>query len=265
MKLTELQGYELGKRIVHYKERDAILYALAVGATSLETSLIYERDLRVLPTFACALGLWAVESAGELGAYDRNYSLHASQSLEMHQALPKYGDVETTGKIIEVWDKGKAALIEIAAECEYFRASYGIFLPGLGGWGGERGVVYAEEDEKTRSSWSGGFATTPEQAALYRLTGDLHPIHIDPVVALANNFDRPILHGLCTLGIVARMIAEAVGALPTDLKKLDARLSSPVLPGDFIEVTADWNSTDIIFEASVGSISVIKGGRASFH
>ena len=61
------------------------------------------------------------------------------------------------------------------------------------------------------------------------------------------------------------MIAEAVGALPTDRKKLDARLSSPVLPGDFIEVTADWNSTDIIFEASVGSISVIKGGRASFH
>jgi len=264
MKLTELQGYELGKRIVHYEERDAILYALAVGATSSETSLIYERDLRVLPTFACALGLWAVESAGELGAYDRNYSLHASQSLEMHQALPKYGDVETTGKIIEVWDKGKAALIEIAAECEYFRASYGIFLPGLGGWGGERGVVYAAEDEKTRSSWSGGFATTPEQAALYRLTGDLHPIHIDPSVAKANRFERPILHGLCTLGIVARMISEADEAHPSELTKLNARLSSPVLPGDVIEVTANTTSTGLNFEAVVRSTPVLKGGRAAF-
>ena len=264
MKLTELQGYELGKRIIHYEERDAILYALAVGATSSETSLIYEKDLRVLPTFACALGLWAVESAGELGAYDRNYSLHASQSLEMHQALPKYGDVETTGKIIEVWDKGKAALIEIAAECEYFRVSYGIFLPGLGGWGGERGVSSAEEVEKMRNSWSGTFTTSTEQAALYRLTGDLHPIHIDPLVAQANNFERPILHGLCTLGIVARMISEACKAHPVELTKLNARLSNPVLPGDVIEVTANTTSTGLNFEAGVGSTIVLKSGQAAF-
>ena len=264
MKLYELKGYELGKQSVHYEERDAILYALSVGARSSETSLIYERDLRVLPAFACTLGLWAVEFAGGLGVYDRNYSLHASQSLEVFQPLPKSGDFETAGKITGVWDKGKSALLDVEVECEYFRVSYGIFLPGLGGWGGERGVSSTEEVEGIRKSWSGTYKTSTEQAALYRLTGDLHPIHIDTVVAQANNFERPILHGLCTLGIVARIISESLGAKPTDLKKMEARLSSPVMPGDLIEVTADYNSNDITFEATVGTISVIKDGRALF-
>jgi acyl dehydratase len=264
MKLYELEGYEFGNQSVHYEERDAILYALSVGARSSETSLIYERDLRVLPAFACTLGLWAVEFAGGLGVYDRNYSLHASQSLEVFQPLPKSGDFETAGKITGVWDKGKSALLDVEVECEYFRVSYGIFLPGLGGWGGERGVSSTEEVEGMRKSWSGTYKTSTEQAALYRLTGDLHPIHIDTVVAQANNFERPILHGLCTLGIVARIISESLGAKPTDLKKMEARLSSPVMPGDLIEVAADYNSNDITFEASVGTISVIKDGRALF-
>jgi acyl dehydratase len=264
MKLYELKGYEFGKQSVHYEERDAILYALSVGARSSETSLIYERDLRVLPAFACTLGLWAVEFAGGLGVYDRNYSLHASQSLEVFQPLPKSGEFETAGKITGVWDKGKSAILDVEVECEYFRVSYGIFLPGLGGWGGERGVSSTEEVEGMKKSWSGTYKTSTEQAALYRLTGDLHPIHIDTVVAQANNFERPILHGLCTLGIVARIISESLGAKPTDLKKMEARLSSPVMPGDLIEVTADYNSNDITFEASVGTISVIKDGRALF-
>ena len=119
-------------------------------------------------------------------------------------------------------------------------------------------------DEETGNSWSGNYATSSNQAALYRLTGDLHPIHIDPAVAQANHFERPILHGLCTLGIAARMIAEAAGAHPVNLKQLDARLSSPVLPGAVVEVTANTTSAGLNFEASVGSTLVLKGGRATF-
>ena len=264
MKINELKGYELGKKSIHYDERDAILFALSVGARSSEMNLIYEKDLTVLPSFACAIGLWAVESAGELGVYDRNYSLHGSQTLEIFQPLPRSGDFETAGKITGVWDKGKSALIDIEVKCEYFRVSYGIFLPGHGGWGGERGAPISDKLDEKKSSWSGTYKTSTEQAALYRLTGDLHPIHIDPVVAQTNNFERPILHGLCTLGIVARMISESVGANPANLKKLEARLSSPVIPGDLIEVIADYNTNDINFEASVGTISVIKSGRALF-
>lgn len=264
MKFTELQGYDLGKRVVRYEERDVILYALAVGANSLETDLVYERDLRVLPAYACALGLWVVEAAGELGVYDPKYSLHASQSLEVYQPLPKSANFETSGKITGVWDKGKAALLDIEVECEYFIASYGIFLPGFGGWGGERGFASTIEDEKIKSMWSGSYETFPEQASLYRLTGDLHPIHIDPVVAKANNFEKPILHGLCTLGISARLIAQAIQQNPEDLIRLEARFSNPVFPGDVIEVRANTTSTGLTFEAGVGSTFVLKSGRATF-
>ena len=282
MELSELVGYELGKRTISYVERDAILYALTVGASSSETDLVYERDLRVLPTYACALGLWVVEAAGELGAYDRNYSLHASQSLEVFLPLPKSGNFETSGKITGVWDKGKAALLDIEVECKYFRALYGIFLPGLGGWGGKRagtaGVTETSDassasvttDEESGKSWSGSFATSLEQAALYRLTGDLHPIHIEPEVAQANNFSKPILHGLCTLGIAARMMAESVEVHPVKLTKLSARLAAPVSPGDVLEVRANKTHTGssglsgLNFEAVVGSTTVLKGGRAAF-
>ena len=122
MELPELQGYELGERTICYEERDAILYALTVGAKSMETELIYERDLKILPTYACALGLWVVEKAGELGAYDRKSSLHASQTLRVLQPMPKSGSIESIGKITGVWDKGKAALIDIGVETKYFLA-----------------------------------------------------------------------------------------------------------------------------------------------
>ena len=75
MELPELQGYELGERTICYEERDAILYALTVGAKSVETELIYERDLKILPTYACALGLWVVETAGELGERSRDCAI----------------------------------------------------------------------------------------------------------------------------------------------------------------------------------------------
>lgn len=84
MQLSDLKGYDLGSHTVTFDERDAILYAIAVGAGPNELDLIYEQRLRVLPTFACALGLWAVEAAGDLGAYNRQRSLHAAQSLQMH-------------------------------------------------------------------------------------------------------------------------------------------------------------------------------------
>ena len=262
MELKDLAGHDLGTRTIGYDTRDAILYALAVGASSDETELVYERDLRVLPTYACALGLWAVEEAGGLGAYDRNRSLHAAQSLELHAPMPRSGSFEARGRVAEVWDKGKAAIVTIVVECEIFTARYGIFLPGRGGWGGERGP--SATSQEWHPSWEGRHTTDRSQAALYRLTGDLHPIHIDIEVARANGFDRPILHGLCTLGIAARMLAEPAGAHPSELRRLEARLAAPVMPGDAIDVTADGNGAGLFFQAKVGEVVVLTGGHAVF-
>ena len=262
MELKDLAGRDLGTRTVAYDERDAILYALAVGASCDETDLVYERDLRVLPAYACALGLWAVEEAGGLGAYDRNKSLHATQRLELHAPMPRSGSFEVRGRIAEVWDKGKAAIVTIVVECEIFTAGYGIFLPGRGGWGGERGP--SASSQEWHPSWQGRHTTDRSRAALYRLTGDRHPIHIDIEVARANGFDRPILHGLCTLGIAARMLAEPAGAHPADLRRFEARLAAPVMPGDAIDVSANADAAGLFFQAKAGETAVLTGGRAVF-
>ena len=266
MQLKDLLNYDLGSRELNYDERDTILYALAVGAASDQLELVYERDLRALPCYACALGLWAVEAAGELGAYDRKLSLHTSQKLTMHRPLPVTGPIASAGRITGVWDKGKASIVDIEVSSEIFTASYGIFLPGLGGWGGERGPSGSTADEVSEYTWNESYTCTPDHAAWYRLTGDLHPIHIDIDVARANGFERPILHGLCTLGIAARELANAADTHPTRLIELEARLAAAVMPGDTIDIAAGKTASGHLgFEATVNGAPVLKAGRALFQ
>ena len=264
MVLSELAGYDLGKCEVTYAPRDAILYALTIGANADQLDLVYERDLRVLPTFACALGLWAVEHAGGLGAYDRKRSLHAAQSLIMHKRMPREGRIATRGRIAAVWDKAKATIVEIEVASDVFTASYTIFLPGIGSWGGAPGPKTPEEPSAIGEAWQSSYLTSPNHAALYRLTGDLHPLHIDSEVAVANGFERPILHGLCTLGIAAREVARAAGTHPADLTRLSARLSGTVLPGDSIGISVHRQADGVAFAAAVGNRAVLRSGRASF-
>lgn len=265
MELKDLPGYDLGTENVGYDSGAAMLYALAVGARCEQLDLVYERDLRVLPTYACALGLWAVERAGELGAYDRKRSLHASQSLTMHQAMPREGPIPMRARVAAVWDKVKASIVEIEVSSAAFTATYTIFLPNVGSWGGSSGPRPAEDVAATSDApWTSTYHTSPNLAALYRLTGDRHPVHIDPDVARANGFERPILHGLCTLGIAAREIAAAVGVHPAGLSHISARLSGPVLPGDTVAISARRQGGELAFEAAVGDRVVLKSGRATF-
>jgi acyl dehydratase len=261
--LADLAGTELGTHTASYDDTASILYALSVGAEASQLDLVYERDLRTLPTYACALGLWAVEAAGRLGVYDPRRSLHASQRLMVHQAMPAAGEIEMTGRVAAVHDKGKAALVEIVVDSPTFAATYNIFLPGMGGWGGDRGPSTARTDpvEPTHRTT---VPTSTDLAALYRLTGDRHPVHIDPQVARANGFDRPILHGLCTVGIASRVAAGHVGAHPADLRELEVRLAAPVLPGDSLEVVSGERDGAVHFEVLVGETTVLSGGRARF-
>ena len=129
----DLIGLDLGPQDVSWTERDAILYALACGARAEELDLVYERDLRPLPGMVAALGLWAVERCGELGVYDRKKSLHVSQGIVMHRRMARAAVVPTRGRVVAVWDKGKATIVEIEVSSDVFTASYSIFLPGIGG------------------------------------------------------------------------------------------------------------------------------------
>ena len=257
MELKDLVGCDLGTRVVDFSADDAILYALAVGTPTSHLDLVYEQNLRVLPTYGCALGLWAVEAAGELGAYDRTKSLHVGQSLTVHEPL-KPELFETHGCVRSVFDKGTLTVVDIGVSAPSFEAAYTILLPGIGGWGGEPPPPSARP-EPLVPSWTGAVDIGPDAATLYRLTGDKHPVHIDPSVATAMGLEGPILHGLATMGITARVIAAAVSAHPADLSAARVRFSNPVYPGCELRIAVDADANAARTEASVEDDAVMSG------
>jgi acyl dehydratase len=249
--MGELAGVDLGRRTLAYDERDAILHALAVGASADDLDLVYERRLRVLPTLALGLGLWAVEAAGGLGAYDRTATLHVGQSLTIHRPLPREGRFDSAARVAAVWDKGRAALVDVSVESELFDATYTIYVPGAGGFGGERGASSRAAPPDGEPEVRVDVATHRDQAALYRLTGDRHPVHIDPDIARSVGFSRPILHGLCTLGCAVRALAAATDRDPSTVTRVAARFAAPLYPGDAIALSA-WRTDDGLRFAAAG-------------
>lgn len=262
--ISILRGRDLGIFAADYTERDTILYALAVGARADELALVYERDLRMLPTMALAMGLWAVERVHASGFYDAARALHVSQRLRIKAPLGPAGTLSMGARIAEVWDKGSAAVVEIEVDSEEFVATYGIYVPGAGGWGGDRGPA-RDADQEDEPDVELKTPTSARQAVLYRLTGDRHPVHVDPMVAAAGGFERPILHGLCTLGAVVLSLAREVGSDPALLVELRAGFTAPVIPGDGLS-TRVWGrgSREYSFETRVGDRRVLAGGRALF-
>lgn len=262
---SEAAGLELGSRVVTYDDRDAILYALAVGAAAEDLDLVFERDLRVLPTFGLGLGLWASDDLRERGFFSSTNSLHAGQRLQVLGPLPVSGELELVARVVDVWDKGSAAIFDIEMTCEYFRAVYSIFAPGQGGWGGERGPS-ARRDPETAPTRGARVLTSREGAVLYRLLGDRHLIHVDPAAAAAIGQPRPILHGLCTLGFAARSLPALFGRRPDELAGLEARFAAAVLPGDPLELRA-WEPLDdgsIPFSVATPAAVVLSGGLVRF-
>ena len=258
----EAAGLELGTRRVAYTDREAILYALAVGAAAENLDLVFERDLQVLPTFGLGLGLWACDELGDRGFFSSTNSLHAGQRLEVLGPLPKEGELELVARVADVWDKGSAALFDIEVTCAgHFRAVYSIFAPGQGGWGGERGAS-ARRDPESAPAHGARLQTGREQAVLYRLLGDRHLIHVDPEAARAIGQPRPILHGLCTLGFAARALPGLLGRRPDELLALEARFAAAVLPGDPLELRA-WEPLDdgsVPFSVATPEAVVLSGG-----
>jgi acyl dehydratase len=264
MDLEELKGVDLGSRTVSYDAEDAILYALAIGTHATELDLVYERGLKVIPTFAINLGLWTIDAVAGLDAFDPLNVLHAAQGFQLHRPLPASASLEVRGKVTGVWDKGSAAILDVSAECDAFEAVYSMYLPGGGGWGGDRGSS-ARPDRPEGEPILIREPTSPDQAALYRLTGDTHPLHIDPEVAGRGGFDRPILHGLCTFGFAARQVAAGLERHPSDIRSLSARFVAPAFPGDVLGTEIWLSGSDAaVFETRAGDRTVLAAGTASF-
>ena len=170
----------------------------------------------MLPTYAVLLA--QVPGARRIGDFDPAMLVHAEQSFELHRPLPAAGTVRATSKVTGIYDKGSGALVVSeatavdAATGERMITSRGsAFIRGEGGFGGDRGPRDDWADARPRRPTTEvTYATRPEQALTYRLSGDRNPLHSDPEFAARAGFDRPILHGLCTYGVVGRALLHAL-------------------------------------------------------
>lgn len=261
-----------------WTKRDTMLYALGLGACAdpldaQELRFVTEFDLQALPTMATILATAA--SPASMSGMNRNLAVHADQSIRMFRPLPISGTVRAEGRMASVHDKGEGkgavlitetTLTDIVSGEVIAVLHAGSFARGDGGFGGPTDptpVPHARPDRAPDKSLL--FATRPDQALLYRLSGDYNPIHADPVLAKQVGFDRPILHGLCTFGITGRAVLKAYADQdPTRLIAHQLRFSAPVLPGDTLTIDL-WRDGDIVsFEAHVPArgVTVIKNGRS---
>jgi (3R)-3-hydroxyacyl-CoA dehydrogenase / 3a,7a,12a-trihydroxy-5b-cholest-24-enoyl-CoA hydratase / enoyl-CoA hydratase 2 len=203
-------GKELPPLEHAFDTRDVILYALGVGAGALpeELKFVYESDLEVLPTFGVIPPFGALMGIVGMEGMDINLAmlLHGEQYLELYRPIPVQGKLTSYPKIAGVYDKGKGALVEIDVVTknekgeEIFKNTFSTFIRGEGGFGGERGPEPGHEPPDREPDKVVSMPTLPQQALLYRLSGDFNPLHADPGFAAMGGFEKPILHGLCTFG-----------------------------------------------------------------
>jgi acyl dehydratase len=251
-----------------WTHKDALLYALGVGAGSLDPTG-FELDLttensqgitqRVLPTFTTIVGQGGggIRSIGE---FDMAMLVHGEQSIRLHGEIPPDGTVAVTSKVAGMYDKGegKAGVVVLEGESRHagtgdlaFTTRTTMFIRGAGGFGGPRNpegddeTALAAEPLPTREpDETVSYTTRTDQALLYRLSGDRNPLHSDPTFAKRAGFDRPILHGLCTYGFTGRGLLHMVCASdPARFGAMRARFSKPTMPGDTLTISV-WDIGD---------------------
>jgi acyl dehydratase len=237
------------ERVVSYTWKDAVLYALGIGAEAHELDFLYEGakgGLKVYPSFAGLLAGSVVRDFVEEQHPPR--VLHGEQHVRIAAPLPPEGSILVSGRIRDVFDKGKAAVIHFLSEGKtqsgkvLFQVEHVAFYLGAGGFGGEKGPpsvpVEPPQGEEPKMRLASTIPLT--QAALYRLCGDLNPLHIDPEVAEKVGFPRPILHGMCTYGYATRALVQGLCAGEvTRFKEFRARFTDVVYPGDTL-ITEAW-------------------------
>jgi acyl dehydratase len=240
-------GKKLEASVYEFTEKDVILYALGVGCGREELAFTYEQDLKVLPSFAVIPAFPALFAMGSAMDVNPMMVLHGEQRIELCAPIPTSGKLTTTPVVSAIYDKVKGALVLIETETVdakgklLFKNTFGAFARGEGGFGGDRGpsgprnVVPDRKPDRVVE-----MKTLPQQALLYRLSGDMNPLHADPAFAKMGGFDTPILHGLCTFGHVGRAVLSSYcGNDPARFKDFEVRFAGVVYPGETI-VSEMW-------------------------
>lgn len=265
-----------------YGDRETMLYALGVGfgrdpLNAKELPFVYEKGLKTVPTQATVIA-WG---AGAMANSGINYLMvvHGEQKLTLHKPLPAAAKISVDTSVVGAWDKGKDKGAIIVTETVIKEKQSGdklctlqstTFARGDGGFGGPReGAPEPHKMPERQPDMTVEVDTRPDQALLYRLSGDRNPLHADPEFATAAGFPKPILHGLCTYGTCCRAIISSpiCNYDSTLITGFDVRFSSPVYPGETIAVDL-WKDGNIVsFRARVKErdVVVINNGKCTLR
>ena len=227
-----------------YTWKDVVLYALGVGAGFSELEYCYEKELKVLPSFSIAaifdfLAQIAVQTNLNLAGL-----LHAEQELIFHNPIPVKGSLKSEGQVTHIYDKGDKGAIIVGESDTYhsngeklFTSIVTLFARFDGGFGGENAPKNPVVIPDRKPDIEDEAHTSEDQPLLYRLSGDINPLHVDKDFAKMAGFSKPILHGLCTHGFACRMlIKNLIPGQPEKARRMANRFSRPLMPGDPIKL-----------------------------
>jgi acyl dehydratase len=261
-------GAELPPVEFDWSTSDVLLYHLALGAGGADPTdpreLRYttEDDLQVLPTFAVVAASVHSTEAPRVEypgiSIDLTKVLHGTQRIDMHRALPIDGNARAVARVIDVWDKGAAAVVVAETTvtdldgAALWTSTSSIFARGEGGFGGSRGPSGPSGPPDREPDVVLVTSTLPQQALWYRLLGDRNPLHSSPSFAARAGFPKPILHGLCTYGMVAKaLVDDLLGGDVTRLAAFEVRFAGVVFPGETLRTSVWHRDRSYVFTTTV--------------
>lgn len=269
-------------RTTHWNSKDCLLYAVGIGAGQADLAFTTENSIdvpqQVYPTFAVVAGVdnmtGGARSMERVGTFNPAMLVHGSQAITLHRPIPVAAEVTLQDRLVAMYDKGKAAVVVVENEVRtvagelLWTTRSSAFIRGEGGWGGDRGPSGPQNEPPADKAPDHvvTYQTSPDQAFVYRLSGDRNPLHTDPKFAAMGGFDRPILHGLCTYGFTGRaLLAELCGNDATKFHHIEGRFSSPVMPGEALTIRI-WRTDPgaAVFTSSVADRVVIDQGLVKF-
>ncbi len=264
-------GAELPDLEFSWTVSDVLLYHLALGAGTEDLRYTLEDRLHVLPTFGVVAPNFRTFEPPSVRfpgvEIDLAKVLHGTQSITLHRPVPVSGKATAHSRITDVWDKGKAAVIVQQAVITddagtpLWTTTSSIFARGEGGFGGERGPSASSETPNREPDYVISTPTLPQQALLYRLCGDRNPLHADPEFAATAGFPGPILHGLCTWGMVCKAVADVVLHGEVDrIASYSARFAGVVFPGETLRTRVWAEPEGLALETAVEERAVLSDG-----
>ena len=261
--LDKALGARLPEVPFSWDQNAIILYHLGVGAgvpatDPGELEYTYEANLKVLPSFGSIPPFGSLMGLGGVDGLDFNFAmlLHGEQDIQIHKPIPTAQKLKISGSIPEIYDKGKAALVILEAATKdesgepLFTNRFSLFIRGEGGFGGESGPKAGNAAPDREPDGVVERKTLPQQALIYRLSGDKNPLHADPDFAKMAGFDTPIIHGLCSYGVVCKAIVdEVLGGDVAKVARYQARFAGVGFPGETYRISY-WKEGDKILIAA---------------